>query len=105
MTTPRCFLGEINSNIIPHKDLSLYIRGKIIRKIEENKKPAYIAKELKIPKSTIKDIITNNLLRDKRTSRFRPSRPDKYSDRFKHKLIVFVRKEPKISIAKIRKVI
>jgi hypothetical protein len=40
MTTPRRPLGVLNSNIIRHKDLSPYIKSKIIGKAEEGKKPA-----------------------------------------------------------------
>jgi hypothetical protein len=49
MTTPRRPLGELSTNITLFKDLLPYIRGKIIRKAEEGKKPAQIAKELKVP--------------------------------------------------------
>jgi hypothetical protein len=103
MATPRHPLGEINSNIIPHKDLSLYIRGKIIGKAKEGKKIVHIATELKIPDSIIRDTLKVDPLRNKGTSRPRPGRLDKYSDRFKRNLISFVRKEPKVSMAKIRK--
>jgi hypothetical protein len=49
MTIPRRSLRELSTNIISFKDLLLYIRGKIIRKAEKGKKPAQIAKELKVP--------------------------------------------------------
>ncbi|KAF8851277.1 hypothetical protein BDZ45DRAFT_808476 [Acephala macrosclerotiorum] len=89
MIASRRPLGPINSNIIPHKDLSPYIRGKIMEKLEEGKKPAHIAKELKIAKSTIRDTIKNDPLRNEGASRPRPGWPDKYSDRFKRRLIAF----------------
>ena len=62
ITTPRGPIGLTNSNIIPYKDFSPYLRGKIIGKLKEGKKPAYIAKELKIAKSTIQDTIKNDLI-------------------------------------------
>jgi hypothetical protein len=40
MAILRCALGEISSNITPLKDLSLYMRGKIIAKYEEGIKIA-----------------------------------------------------------------
>jgi len=103
MATPRRPLGEINGNITPFKDLSPYIRGKIIAKYKDGIKPAQIAKQLNIPDSTIRDTISKDIVRNEGVSRARPGRPDKYSERFKRNLISFVRKEPKASIAKIRK--
>ncbi|RFU28819.1 hypothetical protein B7463_g7528, partial [Scytalidium lignicola] len=103
MATPRRVLSEINGNIIPYKDLSPYMRGKIMGKVEEGKSPAQIAKDLNIPDSTIRDTIFKDKLRNDGKSILRPGRPDKYSERFKRNLISFVRKEPKASMAKIRK--
>ena len=72
--------SAISANITPFKDFSLYLRGKIIGKVEEGKRLAHIAKELKILDFTIRDIILLDLLRDKSTSKTRPDRPNKYSD-------------------------
>jgi hypothetical protein len=49
ITTPRRPLRELSTNIILFKDLLLHIRRKITGKAEEGKKPAQIAKELKVP--------------------------------------------------------
>jgi hypothetical protein len=103
MTTPRRPLGELSINITLFKDLSLNIRGKIIKKAKEGKKPAQIAKELKVPDQAVRDAFKLDLLRNEGALRARPSRPDKYSHRFKRNLILFVRKNPKASHAKIRK--
>ncbi|RFU28321.1 hypothetical protein B7463_g7998, partial [Scytalidium lignicola] len=103
MATPRRPLSQIDNNITPYKDLSPYIRGKIIGKAEEGKKIAHIAKELNVPDSTVRDTIKKEQLRTDGKSNPKPGRPDKYSERFKRRLIAFVRKEPKSSMAKIRK--
>jgi hypothetical protein len=103
MATPRRPLGEINSNIIPHKDLSPYVRGKIARKAKEGKKIARIVADLDVPDYTVCDTLKLDPLRNKGISRPRPSRPDKYSNRFKLNLISFVQKKPKSSMAKIQK--
>ncbi|RFU26796.1 hypothetical protein B7463_g9544, partial [Scytalidium lignicola] len=87
MATPRRVLSEINGNIIPYKDLSPYMRGKIMGKVEEGKSPAQIAKDLNIPDSTIRDTIFKDKLRNDGKSILRPGRPDKYSERFKRNLI------------------
>jgi len=105
MCPPRRPLSVINANIIPYKDLSLYIKGEIIRKVEEGKKLAHITKEFNIPDFIIRDIISLDLLRNKGDSKRCPGRLDKYSDRFKRNLISFVRKELKLLIVKIRKYI
>ena len=103
ITTLRRPLGELSTNITPFNDLSLYIRGKIVGKAEEGKKPTEITKELKVPDQTVRDTLKLDLLRNEGASRACPSRPDKYSDRFKHNLIFFVGKNRKGSYAKIRK--
>ena len=101
MATPRRPLEELSTNITPFKDLSLYIRGNIIRKVEEGKKPAQIVKELKVPDQTVRDTLKHDSLRNEGASRLYPGQPDKYSDRFKRNLILFVRKNPKASYTKI----
>ena len=103
MNTLRCPLGELSTNITLFKDLSPYIRGRIIGKAEEGKKPVQIARELKVLDQTVHDTLKLDLLRNDSASRARPGRPDKYSNRFKRNLILFVQKNPKASYAKIRK--
>ena len=62
-----------------------------------------IVKELKVPDQTVRDTLKLDLLCNKGYSRPRPSRLDKYSNRFKRNLIFFIRKNPKASYTKIRK--
>ena len=78
MTTLRCPLGELSTNITPFNDLSLYIRGKTVRGAEEGKKHTQITKELKVPDQTVHDTLKLDLLRNEGTSRPRPGRLDKY---------------------------
>jgi hypothetical protein len=60
-TSRRPPLGELSTNITLFKDLSPYIRGKIIEKAEKGKKPVQIAKELKVPDQTVRDTLKLNL--------------------------------------------
>jgi hypothetical protein len=53
MNTPRRPLAKQSINISSKKELSLYIRGKIVGKAKKGKKPAQIAKELNIPDSIV----------------------------------------------------
>lgn len=103
MDIPRRPLGELDVNITPYKDLDLYTRGKIISKAEEGKFLTQITRDLKIPDSTVRDTINKAHLRTNGKSNPCLGRLDKYSERFKRKLINFVRKKPKSSMAKIRK--
>ena len=53
MNTPRRLLAEQSINTSSKKELSLYIREKIVGKAKEGKKLAQITKELNIPDSTV----------------------------------------------------
>ncbi|KAH7317234.1 hypothetical protein BKA65DRAFT_483480 [Rhexocercosporidium sp. MPI-PUGE-AT-0058] len=96
-------LSERSANIFFKKELSPYLQGKIIRKAEEGKKPAQIAKELQIADSTVRDTLKLDLVRNKGASQARLSRLEKYSVRFKRVIVNLIRKELKSSFAKIRK--
>ena len=96
-------LGDISANVEKRKELSLYIRGRIVGKHEEGAKATSISKDLQIPRSTVRYTIFQDPLRDEGYSKPRTGRPEKYSERFKRNLISFVRKEPKATMAKIRK--
>ena len=103
MCPPRRLLGVVSGNIDKRKELSPYMRGKIIGQYEKGAKPADISRELRIADSTVRDTISLDLLRDKGYSKPRTGRPEKYFERFKRNLVHFVRREPKASMAKIRK--
>ena len=103
MCLKRRVLAELDTNITPRKDLSPFVRGIIVGQALEGRKPARIAKELNIPDSTVRDTIEKTLLRNDGFSKPRSGRPDKYSERFKRRLVLFIRKEPKSSMARIRK--
>ena len=103
MCPPRRPFGVISANIDRRKELSPYMRGRIVGQHDKGAIPAEISRELQVPDSTVRRTIFLDPLRDEGYSKPRCGRPEKYSERFKRNLIHFVRKEPKASMAKIRK--
>jgi len=102
MTTPRRILGDIDPNITSRSELSPYLRGVIAGRAQEGGKPTLIAKDLKVPKSTVFTTIRRDPIRNDGRSRPRSGRPHKYTERFKRSVIREVRQIPKISYAGIR---
>jgi IS30 family transposase len=103
MTTPRRVLGPISGNIQKRKELSLYVRGKIIGARLANAMPAQILQQLNLHDSTIRTTIRRNLLRNNGESQPRPSQPKSYTDQDVRNLVRHVRINLKDTYAQVQR--
>ena len=80
MLPQRTLLGSISSNSRRKKELTPYMRGKIVGKASEGAKTTTIARKLKIPRKTIEYTLRQDELRDDGKSLLRKPRGKSYTD-------------------------
>lgn len=102
MATPRRPLGVISGNRKPGEELSPYLRGRIIGKYEEGRNKAQIARDLKIPESTVRSTLCLDPQRNEGKTKSRSGAPPRYSQRTLRNVLLYTRKNPKCSYQDIR---
>jgi len=103
MTTPRRVLGPISGNIQKRKELSPYVRGKIIGARLASATPTQMSQQLNLHDSTIRTTIKRDPLRNNGESQPRPGQPKTYTDRDVRNLVRHVRINPKDTYAQVRR--
>ena len=94
---PREPLQSISSNIVHHKELNEYTRGKIIGARNAGMRPAHIATQLNLPPTTIHTTLRRDEQRDNGQSDSRSGRPRATDDRDERTLLRLIRIDPKIT--------
>jgi hypothetical protein len=93
----RAMLAEISANYTPGKELSPSTRNIIIGLALGGENPSQIARQLKLPRSTVCDQITLWDSRDQCQSQPRSGRPKVYDARDERRIIRLVCQNPKLT--------
>ena len=102
MPTQRTPLGPISGNRIKKKEISSFIRGVIVGKYSKGATQREIAKDLKIPKSTIHYTLKQALLRNDGESLVRAGAPTLSTDRDERMILRYIRLHLKTTYADIK---
>jgi len=103
MAIPRRPLQEISSNSTIRKELSPYQRGILVGASRASAKFSEISQALSVPKSTVHDTLKVDPERDNGKSKPRTGRPLAYTARDEHKILRFVRRDPKSTYDDVQK--
>jgi IS30 family transposase len=95
MLPQRTVLGTISGNRAFNHQLSLYQRGQILGISSSGQKCTNIQALLNVSRSTIQSTIKFEALRNNGDTQARSSRPKGYSEATKHRILRYVRLNPK----------
>jgi transposase len=98
---PRTVLGQISGNKRRRRELTPYLRGLIIEKHEAGDSGALIARELKIPPSTISDTLREKGNRNSGKTPKQTGRPLSYSEADKAAVFRVIKENPFMTSAQI----
>jgi transposase len=101
MVTPRRPLGVISGNVQRRRELKPHERGKVIGASIAGATPGRISTLLNIPDQTVRDTISQDILRDDHKSKPRTGRPKCYTERDERMLLRHVRQFPKQTYAQV----
>jgi hypothetical protein len=93
--TPRRPLALISGNTGCGKDISPYIKGRVIEAKVNNTKISQIIEKFKLSRGAIRSIINNDSARIEGTSFLKSGKPKKYTIRQLHALTRYIKNNPK----------
>lgn len=99
---PRTPLRQIDPNPRRGGELSPYIRGQIIAYYNKKVKIIDIARELRIPSSTVKSTILQDPKRHNGESKARSGRPNILSSRDQRRILLEIKRDPFLTFSDIR---
>src|SRR5947209_15880559 len=96
-------LGALSSNITNRKELTPYERGKVVAYIDAGLTPTQVATTLKLPRTTIRQTVSLDPLRNNGASQPRTGRPKSYTMAEERLILRHVRLHPKDTYKDVKK--